>query len=320
MDFQKKLQSHTRLAKRANKSRQKLELVRNKFEESGCFDDDKIMVFCAGSLARLEFGKKSDLDLFITTEENFKPSRLEEYTLYSHLIRLNDELKFPSFSNDGEYLKIYSLEELKKETGSRKDDNSNSFTVRMLLLLESNPIFNKEKYYQHLDSILQHYYRDEKGKEEFRPLFLLNDLLRYWRTVCLNYEEIRSSQKPWRKKNINLKFSRMLTVFATVLLLVVKRGVSIDDLKEYCKLSPLDRLATGLNSLEDKNLFTEWTEILDIYEDFLAWKEDEEIEKHLKTTDKQEQINSHAKRFSDYLYKALSHENILLDYRKYLVL
>ena len=41
--------------------------------------------------------------------------------------------------------------------------------------------------------------------------------------MCLNYELIRDDpKKPWRKKNINLKFSRMLTVFGTVLPIIAK--------------------------------------------------------------------------------------------------
>ena len=321
MDFRKELKSHTGLAKRKKKSCKKLELVRKEFKKSGCFDDEKIMIFCAGSLARLEFGKKSDLDLFVTAEEVFQPNRLEEYTLYSDLIRLNKKLNFPTFSNDGEYLKVHSLKKLKDNTGSRKDDSDNSFTVRILLILESQYITNKDKYDGHLSKILKHYFRDERGKKNFHPTFLLNDLLRYWRTLCLNYEEIRSLNKPWRKKNINLKFSRMLTVFSTVLLLITNQNTFATQ-KEYFKYSPLERLAVGLDSLKAELLFEEWKEILDIYEEFLTWKEKDNdyIEKYFRANNQKNRMDDYANKFSDYLYKALSHEQIPRDYRKYLVL
>ena len=146
MDFVSRLESHKKLQQRKKESLKRLEDVRDKFGKEECFQDCQIVIFCAGSLARLEFGKKSDLDLFVTAEEYFQPNRLEEYTLYAHLIRLNNELEFPSFSNNGEYLKVHSLKKLKNETGSHRDDSENLFTVRMLLMLESQPIVNKKKY------------------------------------------------------------------------------------------------------------------------------------------------------------------------------
>ncbi|MGQ0591218.1 MAG: hypothetical protein ACT4QB_00840 [Gammaproteobacteria bacterium] len=165
------------------------------------------------------------------------------------------------------------------------------------------------------------YYRDNKGKRSFRPLFLLNDLLRYWRTVCLNYEERRHDpSKPWRKKNVNLKFSRMMTVFSTVLPLIAKPVSSASELRELCSKTPLERLAFGLDLLQDQPLMNEWPEVLDIYETFLTWKDDDDVEKYLEEGDQKETVRSYAERFSAFLHKALTHPRIPMEYRRYLVL
>ncbi len=140
----------------------------------------------------------------------------------------------------------------------------------MLLLLESKHIIRKGIYDKSLKEIVENYYKDGTGKKKFKPLFLLNDLLRYWRTLCLNYEEGRQKRnKPWREKNINLKFSRRLTVFATILPLVVEENIPKDTFLMYCKHSSLERLAKALDKLD--NSFEEgWKEFLDSYETFLS--------------------------------------------------
>jgi len=45
------------------------------------------------------------------------------------------------FSNDGEFLRILYLEDMLEQLGGREDDYLNYFTARMLLLLESKPLY-----------------------------------------------------------------------------------------------------------------------------------------------------------------------------------
>jgi predicted nucleotidyltransferase len=318
---EKILDEHVALARRRDASESQLTRVRSAFEASAELKTWPISVFCAGSLARREVGIKSDLDVFVTADKNEERlrSRLAEYTLFGELIQINKELGLPPFSNDGEYLKIHFLEDLEKLTGSRHDDSENQFTTRMLLILESEPLLNSGIYERHLRHVLGHYYRDEVGKRSFRPLFLLNDLLRYWRTLCLNYEERRHDQtKPWRKKNVNLKFSRMITVFSAVMPLIAMPTPKVPDVVAMCRQTPLRRLARSLDSLGDPRLFATWPKVLDLYEEFLTWKEDEEIERDLST--KEALVRQHAETLSTFLYDALNHSTIRPEYRRYLVL
>ncbi len=99
---------------------------------------------------------------------------------------------FPTFSGDGKYLEVLSVSEMEAVLGSPRDDSLNAFTARMLLLLESQPLDYEELYETLLKRIIGFYYRDFPDHEaEFVPVFLLNDILRFWRTLTLNYEHHR---------------------------------------------------------------------------------------------------------------------------------
>lgn len=319
MTYKKILNEFEPFIKRTQCTAERLSLIRAKFDESNTFFSPKrATVFCAGSIARQDSGKKSDLDLFIIADEETK--LLDTYHYFSKLININQELNYPTFSNDGEFLKVYQLKELIALTGSRVEDSQNVFTARMLLLLESKPVCNDTLYEDFLSQVIKHYCRDANGHmSPFKPLFLLNDLLRYWRTLCLNYETIRHDpKKPWRKKNINLKFSRMLTVFGTVLPLITESKHSYQGIIDLCKLSPLERLAKGLDALGNPEWESEFLNFLENYEYFLSLKETENIQDNI-TKDEMANLDTRADEFSSFLYSALTHHNVPLEYRRYLV-
>jgi hypothetical protein len=318
--FTELLKKYKPLQDRVQESNRRLKALRELFDAESFFKEKSILVFSAGSLGRLDVGQKSDLDFFVIDgESKGQLSRLEQYQLFAHLIRFNEVLGYPPLSNDGQYLKVFRLSDIKGRTGSPSDDYENLFTARMLLLLESQPLCNAHLYDKFLDDIVEHYCRDDRGDQTFRPLFLLNDILRYWRTLCLNYEDIRNDpNRLWRKKNVNLKFSRMLSVFGTVLPLVIRPELTHKKLKALCKMTPLERLARGLDRADDEHLFDRFPQFLEAYEFFLSLKEDEKIKDALNPTLKKE-LDEKANSFSQYLYEALSCDGVTAEYRRYLV-
>lgn len=281
-----------------------------------------ITIFCGGSLGRGDVGKKSDLDLFILSKNKPKEERrLDVLKLLSTIITVNDKLNYPEFSNDGQFITTYSFPDMLEALGSPKDDNENLFTVRMLLLLESKCVFNIDIYKQFIRDSIDHYFRDKRGKKTFKPLFLLNDLLRFWRTLCLNYELIRDNRdRPWRKKNINLKFSRMLTVFATILPIISDISFDSEKFQKLVTFPPLKRLAIGLDNLNDEDLLNDFNQFLLNYEFFLKAKEDMGSKKSLDDATLDRKIREIAKDFSDFLFTCLTHQTIKHEYKKYLIL
>jgi predicted nucleotidyltransferase len=313
------LEGHEKLAIRLRLSAQRLAAVREKFSSDAVLKTETISVFCAGSLGRGEYAKYSDLDVFaVSTEE--RPSRMQQIKVLSRLIQLNDELDFPSFSQEMRYLRLYKYKDLVDHTGKPIDDSENSFTTRMLLILESKCLSGRDRYEEVLGGVVSNYFRDNLGKPDFRPLFLINDLLRYWRTLCLNYEECRNDRtKPWRKKNINLKFSRMTTIFSTICLLMVERTRCADEFLAISKLAPLQRLAKALDTIDDKSLLGEFSSFLDDYASFLVLKEFKNPERLLAKPGRKDDIRGAAKNASAFLYKCLMHEHNK-DLSHYLVL
>lgn len=127
----------------------------------------------------------------------------------------------------------------------------------MLLLLESQPIYDEALYGSLLERIIGFYYRDFRNHANtFVPGFLINDILRFWRTLTLNYEhsrlelrdlageELRRKKAKSALKNYKLKVSRMSTCFSMVANLSSEpRPVTAETVHELCRLPPSERLA-----------------------------------------------------------------------------
>ena len=324
--FIERLQSHTALARRRSATATTLEQVHHAFAKhptKDLFHEANVTIYVVGSLARGEMGSLSDLDLFLlTTTPAHQRSRLIDTEILASAIDINRTLDFEPFSNDGQYLKIHSLDSMLAALGAPQDDSENLFTARMLLLLESSCAFNESVYRQAIKDVLAHYFRDNRGKASFRPLFLLNDVLRYWRTLCLNYELTRDDpEKPWRKKNINLKFSRMLTIFGTVLPLVAQPISDTAGVAGLARSSPHERFAQGLDTLADSSLLDGYSSFLDDYESFLHWKEQMGGEQQLSEVDDLDKESRAAfGRYADFIHQALTHEHIHPELRRFLIL
>ena len=323
MIYSEILANHKALNTRKNNAAIRLKEIKTELSKvEDLFLDKPISVYCTGSLARGDVGKHSDLDLFVVASDlERKISRLEELKILSGLIDVNSKLGYESFSNDGEFLKIYSETQMITALGAPRDDAENLFTSRMLLLLESHAVCNDMQYEKFLDDIISHYFRDSRGKRQFRPLFILNDILRWWRTVCLNYELVRDDNtKPWRKKNINLKFSRMITVFGTVLPLIAMPVQHAEDLKKLMTMTPLERFSSGLDLLHDSEMIDNFEIFLNSYEQFLVWKEeigDSSVNASPEIDRESKQV---AKIFSDFIFNAIWHSSIDENLKKYLVI
>ena len=204
---------------------------------------------------------------------------LDEILIKADLIEATRKLGIPDFSGDGEYVKHYTVEELVNTLGTPEDDVQNTFTARLLLLLESNPLIGEVAYHQITEEVIAAYWKDyEQNKNAFMPAFLANDILRMWRTFCVNYEA-RTHKEPEtlmakrRLKNYKLKHSRLLTCYSAILYLLAvftkNKTVGPTDVKHMISLTPTARLewlfaqphcAKAHESIQ--NLITQYEEFL----------------------------------------------------------
>lgn len=245
----------------------------------------KACVYLTGSFARGEATQHSDLDLFIVGRSEKGDgktkralSRLDEICVKADLITMTRKALVPEFSGDGEYLVHYTIEDLVGALGGPDDDSSNSFTARMLLLLESRPLLGADVHEDAIDQVLERYWRDYQGHQNsFMPGFLANDILRMWRTFCVNYEA-RTDNDPKEKKakrklkNYKLKHSRLLTCYSALAYLsaafTTHGTVTPDAAKDMVKLSPTERLEKIAQSGRPARAKMV-EEILDCYTEFL---------------------------------------------------
>jgi len=241
-----------------------------------------ICIYACGSYARKEAHTDSDIDLFFIdydTEDDYKShKKTDKILLDAELIRIIDELGFPEFSNDGEYLEVHSLKNILKELGGRNDDYKNYFTTRLLMILESAPLSNKAIYKNAINKTIGAYFRDYDGNESnFKPVFLLNDIMRFWKTLCLNYENKRNEQNlatdeekaKHRLKNFKLKFSRKIICYSmiTPLSMEKKPFSTKKQVIDLTNLTPLERFDSISTKSSTKKLYKE---LVDRYEWFLG--------------------------------------------------
>lgn len=323
--FQEAVEGHASLASRMEFSRTSIENVCKATSSKKYCARRDVCIYVAGSLGRLETGRKSDLDVFLLADRSGRGagdrslSKLEEISLLSEVIVVNDELGLPPLSPEGEFFKVQEIGDLLAGTGSTTDDSDNLFTTRLLLLLESKCIANDDLYKSAAKRVIEMYFRDGCGKAEYRPLFLLNDILRYWRTLCINYEKTRHEKgKPWWKKNLNLKFSRKMTVFATVLAMVSDHVDSYQKFEPILALTPLQRLAYALDTIDDKHLLPGFQEVLDLYEEFLAAKSHAELE--VLDEEKAVRFRATSEQLDTFLHTVLGHQKLDKQLVRYLVI
>ena len=98
-------------------------------------------------------------------------------------------------------------DDLVDHIGLDEDDNRN-LTQRMLLMLESVPILGEDAYRSCWTRVLDRYLAEERGARR-PPRFFLNDVIRYWRTIAVDFAgKQRDSDEKWGLRNAKLRTSR----------------------------------------------------------------------------------------------------------------
>lgn len=236
---------------------------------------DNVCVYACGSLARNEFVENFDLDLFFINSSDKEFSPLYKQLFFQKLYEINNKLRHNAPSKYGKFWDFISKKDL-LDIGSQVEDYNNSLTARLLLLLESKPIFNETLYDEIVDKAVNLYFKDyEKHKNDFAPMYLINDILRYWYTLTLNYEFRRDNndtvpEKCW--KRLKLKYARLLTCFSFVACLF-ENGINQDKVKEIIKKTPLERLEQ-ISKMND-DIKTVISNIKTKYEWFLSLKNEQ---------------------------------------------
>jgi len=155
--------------------------------ERGELIGDHTCIYAVGSGGRGELAPHSDLDIFLV--KHGEPRRIDEIRLQSAVLRALRSQGFEDPSNDAHFLKLHGARTLIERLGEPRDDSENTFTVRMLLLLESRALVGASAHAELTGKALDAYWKNTAVHgSDYLPIILLNDIVRYWRILLLNYE------------------------------------------------------------------------------------------------------------------------------------
>lgn len=170
---------------------------------------DGAAVFTFGSYARREASRHSDLDYVVVTDGAVPADAAR--ALAEAVERAIAAVVPIAPSTDGAFADVVGVSDFVTLLGGRREDNAR-LTRRMLLLLEGEWLAG-EASFRAVRRRLLALYTASARKDGQLALFLLNDVIRYWRTMTVDYrfKTVEAEvPKKWAIRNIKLVFSRKL--------------------------------------------------------------------------------------------------------------
>ena len=229
--------------------------------------DRDVAVVLLGSWGRGELTSGSDDDVLVVTTGALRAGLRPQVA----------ELA-PAFTGasgvQGTFDQVVTVEEL--ATIGLEEDSNRVLTRRMLVLLESAPLLGADVHREVLRLLLDGYLGGER-RDRRPPRFLLNDVVRYWRTVAVDFEaKARAGDDgKWALRHAKLRTSRTMLFAGGLLPLLECHHVTADDapallLGELLQ-PPTDRIAAAFLRYEavDAGVRT-----LGAYDRFLALLDD----------------------------------------------
>ena len=238
---------------------ERLSRVRSALAE---LEQSGIAVVVNGSYARGKASEGSDFDYFLLVPDHMAPDELHAAHNRVKQVVTAEIGKEPSA--EGAFSAIEKLGEFAKVIGGQEDTNQQT-TRRMLFLTEGKAVCGQATFEKQRKTLVTEMYIREGTTDHQLGLFLLNDIIRYGRTMCVDFEnKTVQNKKPWGIRNIKLVFSRKLLYFAGVLICAELAQRTLqqkrDRAVELMDMTPLERVIavcgrSAERALEDYDYF-----------------------------------------------------------------
>jgi hypothetical protein len=203
--------------------------------------DDDVSIVLMGSWGRSEVTSGSDDDFMLLVNggerEDVRPSKEDVKAILDRAPGDQGIFGKPVYS--GRMIEKIGLEE----------DSNTNLSRRMLFLLESLCATHRAVYHIVRDKLLDRYL-DQSVKAFRPPRFLLNDVVRYWRTMCVDFAgKERAGPEKWGLRNAKLRTARKV-LFASGLLPIFEcAALNTEDmsglLRGQLEMPPVDRIASA---------------------------------------------------------------------------
>lgn len=184
--------------------------------------DTSLVVY--GSIAREEYTQGSDADWTLLVDGQADPGH---FNVVHTIRKVIEGQKLHPPGPTATFGSVIFSHEIVHHIGGQSDSNKNT-TQRILLLLESAPVGRAEAYERVIRAVLSRYLDDDisfltrsrSGLQYRVPRFLLNEVVRYWRTMCVDYATKFRERlgAEWALRNAKLRMSRKL-IFASGLMM-----------------------------------------------------------------------------------------------------
>jgi predicted nucleotidyltransferase len=272
----------------SNKTRDEIDILLSEKLGKYTSEDTSLVVF--GSLARGEWTSKSDLDWTYLIDGEANSDHLKISQSIQQIFKQNE---YEEPGTTGTFGNMAFSHDIIHQIGGQNDTNRNT-TQRVLLLLESCPIGKRTEAYERvIRGVISRYLEEDvhpltPDSNRYRvPRFLLNDIVRFWRTMAVDFASKQRDRagEGWGLRNAKLRMSRKL-IFASGLLVCFSASLDtalndqistgtkddiklrlINHIRDCVRLTPLEILAKsmeqyGVPEATAKELFAAYAEFL----------------------------------------------------------